>query len=231
LPFLLIVFIFFFVNSELWQVGNEIGSAHYWSAILLILFVIVALIYWGVDQTLRERATFESPEVVASLCRETPVESVAANFVEEALGAPELTRRQRIELGTVLTNGIFAQIVLVSIPAFGFFVLFGVFVVPFDVIELWTQEAVTDPLFSAVMFGTEVGVTPELVRVSGLLGAVAALYFAVNAAVDETYREVFADRLLAEIKRTLAVRAVYLVLLNRVDRRGRSNGENNGVDR
>lgn len=225
LPFLLVVFVFFFVNSELWQVGNEIVAAHYWSAILLLLLVTVAVIYWRVDQTLERGTVFESSAEVVSRCRETPVESVAAGLAEDALDAPELTRRQRIELETALTNGVFAQVLLISIPVFVFFVLFGLFVIPFDVIELWTQEPVTDPLLSFELFGSEVGVTPELLRVAGLLSAVAALYFAVNAASDETYREAFAERILVEIQRTLAVRAVYLTLLDRDERHGRSTEE------
>ena len=59
--------------------------------------------------------------------------------------------------------------------------------------------------------------TVELLRVSGLLGAISALYFTVNAAIDEEYQKKFAEDIPTEVTVVLAVRAVYLTLLERLE--------------
>lgn len=218
LPILLVVLLFFFVNSELWQVAHEIASGPYWTIVVAILLSVIAVIYWRVDRSLAGLESSMAAEEVESLCRDTPVAAVATDLAPSAVDSPPLTQRQRIEVGTVLITGIFTQVLLITLPVCVFFVGFGVLVVPLPVIELWTQEAVGSTLLSFSVFGAEVGVTVELLRVSGLLGAVAALHFAVNTAVDETYRDAFEERLLGEVRRLLAVRAVYLVLVQRVER-------------
>lgn len=85
-------------------------------------------------------------------------------------------------------------------------------------VEQWTQESVA-PIVTFELFGSHVGLTDELLRVSGLLGAVSALHFAVNMAVDATYPAAFIEWVLVEVERLLAVRAVYLALRAGVDQR------------
>lgn len=218
-PLLLVASLFFFLNSELWQVASEIATPLYWSATGSLFLIVLAVSIWRAHRSLSHPDLFDSTDEIVALCRATPVEPVAPALAEAALDAPLLNHRQRVEVGTVLAYSIFTQIVLVSIPVTVFFTLFGVLVIPPSVIERWTGEALTSALVSTTLFETEVGVTRELLRVSGLVGSFSALYFAVNTAVDRTYREQFAEQLPTEIKRTLAVRAVYTTLLERRERR------------
>lgn len=89
---------------------------------------------------------------------------------------------------------------------------------PGAIVEQWIREAVT-PTITVGLFGSQVGLTDELLRVSGPLGAVSALHFAVHLAVDETYQAAFTERILDEVERQLAVRAVYLALRAGVEQR------------
>jgi hypothetical protein len=217
LPLLLIVFTFFFVNSELWQVGNEIARPLYWSTLVLVLLVIVAVGFWRGHRSVDLHGGFETVEEIQSLCENTPVEPVASEFAAAALESPPLDRRQRIEMTTLLAHSMVVQVFIISVLVTVFFVVFGLLIIPPTVIEAWTGDPITAPIVAFSAFGVEVGVTVELLRVSGLLGAVSALYFSVNSVVDETYREEFSGQLPVEVRRTLAVHAVYHALVDAMD--------------
>lgn len=58
-------------------------------------------------------------------------------------------------------------------------------------------------------------ITEELLRVTGFLTVFSGLYFAVTALTDETYRKEFIGEILEEMRRSLAVRAVYLLARRR----------------
>jgi hypothetical protein len=54
-------------------------------------------------------------------------------------------------------------------------------------------------------------ITEELLRVTGFLTVFSGLYFAVTAQTDDAYRREFIGEILEEMRRSLAVRAVYLL--------------------
>jgi hypothetical protein len=64
-------------------------------------------------------------------------------------------------------------------------------------------------------------ITEELLRVTGFLTVFAGLYFSVTAVTDESYWREFIGEILEEMRRSLAVRAVYLAALNRASSPGR----------
>jgi hypothetical protein len=65
-------------------------------------------------------------------------------------------------------------------------------------------------LASLDLWGRDLVVTEELLRVTGFLTVFSGLYFAVTAQTDETYRREFIGEILEEMRRALAVRTVYL---------------------
>ncbi len=58
--------------------------------------------------------------------------------------------------------------------------------------------------------GRDLRLTAELLKISVFLAAFSGLYFTVVLVTDATYREEFFDEILAELRQTFAVRAVYL---------------------
>jgi hypothetical protein len=58
-------------------------------------------------------------------------------------------------------------------------------------------------------------VTEELLRVTGFLTVFSGFYFTVSVLTDDTYRQEFLDEIMGEMRRSLAVRAVYLAVLAR----------------
>src|SRR5690606_15579443 len=89
-----------------------------------------------------------------------------------------------------------------------FFVVFGLLTITPGVIEAWLGHPGHE-LLSVGVGPREVQLTVELLKLSGFLAAFSGLYFTVVLVTDATYREEFFDEILAELRQTFAVRAVY----------------------
>ena len=107
------------------------------------------------------------------------------------------------------------QIALISVSVFVFFVVFGLILVRPEVGEAWIGDVDPDVIASWTWFGQPVAVTEELLRVSGLLGALSGFYFTVYVITDNTYREEFFEDIVDDVRESLAVRNVYLALRHR----------------
>jgi hypothetical protein len=83
----------------------------------------------------------------------------------------------------------------------------------------WTGEPVHE-LASFELFGRNLVLTEEMLRVAGFLAAFSAMYVTVSAVNDEAYRAEFYDELAAELRQAFAVRAVYLATVARSEQRG-----------
>jgi hypothetical protein len=70
-------------------------------------------------------------------------------------------------------------------------------------------------LWSVNLWDRHMVLTEELLRIAGFLAVFSGFYFAVAVLTEDTYREEFLDDVVSEVGRALAVRAVYLRLLNR----------------
>jgi hypothetical protein len=141
----------------------------------------------------------------------------AAPLVEEVPGEshaepPPLSRRQwgNVALVVLFSQGL--QAFFVSAMVFVFLLVFGVIVVTEPVARGFT-DAAPNVLTTFDLWGRELVVTEELLRVTGFLTVFAGLYFAVTALTDESYRREFIGEILDEMRRSLAVRTVYLAAL------------------
>lgn len=65
------------------------------------------------------------------------------------------------------------------------------------------------------LFGSQLQITAELLKVVGFLMAFTALQFTVSALTDATYRKEFFEELTSEIREALAVRVLYLHQIQR----------------
>jgi hypothetical protein len=131
-----------------------------------------------------------------------------------------LSKRQwgNVALVFLFSQGL--QVLLVSAMVFVFLFVFGVLVVTEPVARGFV-DAQPNVLASFELWGRDLVITEELLRVTGFLTVFAGLYFSVTAVTDESYRREFIGEILEEMRRSLAVRAVYLAALNRASSPGR----------
>jgi hypothetical protein len=147
---------------------------------------------------------------------------VAEASSSDARDTPPLSRRQwgNVALVVLFSQGL--QVLLVSAIVFVFLIVFGVLVVTEPVARGFT-DAAPNVLATFDLWGRELVVTEELLRVTGFLTVFAGLYFTVTAITDESYRKEFIGEILDEMRRSLAVRTVYLAALKAASRPGRGS--------
>lgn len=216
LPLLLLFVTFLFINAEVWQVAAALDGPSL--AVVVGLFVAIGtgFLLTRLPHEIGALARFERPADVTAACVDGPLAGTVGALSPDELAAPPLSRRQRgnVVLVVLFSQGV--QVVLVSAIIGAFFVLFGLIVVPPDVIESWAgPAAVGDALASFEVGGRPVVLTATLLRVAGFLAAFSGLYFTVYAITDATYRREFFDQVVAEVREALGVRIVYLALLRR----------------
>jgi hypothetical protein len=221
LPLLILFITFIFLQNEAWQITAELHGPYYW--IVLGLFVAIG-IGFSVIRLPREigaLSDFESWNVVVGRVVGTP----AAPLVDEVTDAthhdpPPLSRRQWGNVALVVLFSQALQVILVSAMVFVFLFVFGVLVVTEPVARGFT-DSTPNVLATLDLWGRQMVVTEELLRVTGFLTVFAGLYFTVTAITDESYRKEFIGEILDEMRRSLGVRTVYLAALSSAAAPGR----------
>lgn len=200
LPLLLIFTVFFFINTEVWQVASAMPPGVLWLSVLL--FAALAVVF------LVARLPEEVDRVVEEVRRDGTGEALArtplAGYAQDA-GAVDvgLARLQRTNLLLMLLVVQAGQVLLLAVSVFGFFALFGVLAIQPEIVESWLG-APGRPVLG--------NLTLELVQVSVFLAAFSGLYFTVSAVTDATYREQFFTQITTELTRAVAMRAAYVSL-------------------
>jgi hypothetical protein len=185
-PLLLLFAVVLFVNTEMWQVFSGMSDAL--MALLGGLLVALGALF----------LLARLPQEVVELERSAPA-------------GPPLNRRQRINVGLVILVSHTLQVLVVAAAVGVFFVVFGALTVGPDVRESWIGDE-GDTVLPLELFGEDVDVTAELLRVAIGVAAISGLYYAIAVLTDATYREQFLDRLSAEMRDTFRARAEYLRL-------------------
>jgi len=216
LPLLLLFSVALFINTEVWQVASSLDGTLYWGTVLF--FVLAGTIFLLLrlpGELLRLRDQLKGVALVEA-CAASPLASAAEELaVEGEIATVALSRRQQGNLLLVLLFSQAVQVLLVTAAIAGFFFAFGLVAIRPEVIDAWLGSIGTEVLASWEVFGREVQLTRALIHVSGFLGALSGFYFTVYVITDATYREEFFTEILDEVRQSLAVRNVYLTLLDR----------------
>jgi hypothetical protein len=210
LPLLILFITFIFLQNEAWQITADLHGPFYW--IVLGLFVVIGIGFSLIrlPREIGELSDSESWDVVLGRVQGTP----ASPLVDEV--APDqraeehpLSKRQWGNVALVVLFSQSLQILLVSAVVFVFLFVFGLLVVTEPVARGFV-DATPHVLVTFDVWGRELVITEELLRVTGFLTVFAGLYFTVTAVTDQAYRREFIGEILEEMRRSLAVRAVYL---------------------
>ncbi len=212
LPLLVLFVTFIFLQNEAWQITAGLFGPFYW--IVLGLFPVVGVLFAAIrlPKEIGQLSEFESWPQLIERVEGTPVEALARLTARPLVAAPPLGRRQWGNVGLVVLFSQALQVVLVSAMVFFFLFGFGVLVMTAPLVASFVG-APPHVLATLDLWGRHLVVTEELLRVTGFLTVFSGFYFAVSVLTDDTYREEFLEEVVGEIRRALAVRAVYLAAL------------------
>jgi hypothetical protein len=207
LPLLLLFITFLFINAEVWQLSANLDGAVLWLTVLLFAAIAVSFLLVRLPEEVDKVDDEIDVDLIRRATRATPVEEPVRELLDER--GEELDLQQygdvpgyeRWNLILVLLITQVAQVLLLALAVFGFFMVFGGLVMSPGVQAAWTGEP--EP-------ATNLSV--ELVQVSTFLAAFSGLYFTVAVMTDDTYRVQFFSEVLGELERAVGVRAGYLAL-------------------
>jgi MFS family permease len=207
LPLLMLVVLFSFFATEVWQVADALPRWRLWLVVAFLAGLAVLFIGSVLAEELRAMVRTVRAGQMSDLVNHvtgTPL----ANLIDEGTERPEypLTRSERVNIALVLFLAQALQIVVFSVLVFGLFMVFGTLTVSRSVVRSWVGN---EPRVG-VLFGIELPVSNALVQVSLFLAVFSGLYFAASAATDPHYRKSFFEPLLADVRVSLAAREVYL---------------------
>ncbi len=186
-PLLAIFALLSFTTEELWRIYSSMTTGIYFTVIGL--FVLLGTVF-----------------LVARIPRE------AKRLEDEAgEGSPPLSRRQLMNVGLVMLVSQGLQVLIVSVTIGAFFVVFGMLAIDESIRTDWMGYP-GDTLFEVDLFGEQLELTTELLRVAGGLAAFSGFYFAISILTDSTYREEFLEELTSEMRETFRQRSEYLKL-------------------
>lgn len=207
LPVILMLVVFAFFSSEVWQMASALS----WGSIALVGLVVATL---AVVVVLRVSAAeiddgsqVPTAEQRAALLVGTPAEHRDATAGEgRRLRAP-----QRLNILLAMTFAQLVQALFFAALLCGLLVVIGSIAIPIGIVELWvgtgneTQPLAVEPW---VIGDTTLPVTVNLLKATTLLSLIATLPFVFSAVSEARYRERFFDPIMADMRRAILVRDV-----------------------
>lgn len=208
LPLLVLVVIFAFFATEMWQVADALPRWRLW--LVVALFGVLGVLFMAarLDEELRRMidvVAADAPDDLAGTLRGTPLEPALDG---SPVAPTPLGRRERANITLVLFMAQLLQILVLSVLVFCLLIGLGALAIDGTVIDAWLGQGRAK--LPGKLFGFELPLSQGLVHVSLFLAAFSGLYFAASAATDQHYRESFFEPLLADVRVSLAARQGYL---------------------
>ena len=207
LPLLLLVMTVLFLNAELWQAAGTMSGGVLMASIAFFGLLTFTFILGQVGEEVSHLELELDDDEVREACRTTPMEQLALTLPDLGESVP-FSRRQRINLVTVMSISRLVQVLIVAGLVWLFFLGFGVVAVSLPVQQAWLGSL--DRISAHIDAFDGHGITPALVRVVTFLAAFAAFYVTVSGATDPQYRENFFRGLSEAFTRSVSVRRAYL---------------------
>lgn len=208
LPLLLLAFLFLFINAEVWQVASSLTDASLAAVLGLFLMLGVLFIVTRLPREIAPLARFSGSAEIERLIRDTPAEGLPA---PEPSSPGEITGRQWGNVGLVVLVTQALRVTIAAAMIGLFFVVFGVLTMHPETVQTWTTTA-PNVLVTFPLFGNDLSITEELLRVAVFLAGFSGFYFTIYVVTDPTFRESFFEDIADEIRQAFAVRATYAAL-------------------
>jgi len=205
LPMLLLFTTFLFINTEVWQVSSSLSPPVLWLAVAFFGALAVGFLLARLPEEVNAVNEELDVQSVQRAISGTPLEAVAETLPQD-LSAEPLARKQRTNLLLVLLVTQLAQVVLLAVAVWLFFLAFGAVAIDDDVVRSWVGEDAPHTVSGLGLLSR------ELLQVSVFLAAFSGLYFTVYAITDNTYREQFFTGITDELEQAVGVRSAYLAL-------------------
>jgi hypothetical protein len=207
LPLLLIVVVLVFFTAETWQLAAQLR----WPVLLVgaALFISLGMVFAVIrapDQ-IGEIEHHVDPSTIRDLVTDTPCVPLATRRGSYSSRPLSRSERRNVRMVVVVSEGTLVAVVAGAM--FCFFLVLGLITVPPPLAAEWIGHP-PDVLFTFDLFGQEMGLTPELVKVAGFVASFSALQFTVSLLSDRSYEDEFLQGLRADLRQAFAVRAVYL---------------------
>lgn len=219
LPLLLLFSAFLVLNAEMWQVAHDLPTVYF--AVIIGMLVLLGSAFVALSLR-RERAgeqRFDSWQDVVDCCSDSPLAATVPIDPTRLLDLPPLDRSTERNLSLMRFVGVSIQVLLVAVPVTIFYVAFELLTVRETTILQWIAvdalDQSRDVWWEASVFGNDLVLTRAHVVVAGFVGAFSGLQFAVSVLTDETFREQFAADVADDVREILAVRALYLDVVDR----------------
>jgi hypothetical protein len=215
LPLLLIFVTFLFINAEVWQLSANLDGALLWLTVLLFAAIGTVFLVVRLPEEVDRLDDRIDARLLVSASRGTPVAEAATELVQRRgheLDLPadaEVRGYERSNLIVVLLVIQAAQVLLLSLAVFVFFLVFGALTMEESVQIAWIAES---RIHNAPVLNH---LSVELLQVSVFLAGFSGLYFTVYVVTDDIYREQFFTGVLRELEREVAVLTVYRHLRRR----------------
>jgi len=206
LPPLLAVLLFLSLASETWRAFGRLEGWRFGSVMVAFGLLSAVILVLGLA---RERRALYAPEPGADLeraARATPAAALVDAGVVPA--TPRLSRIARVNVAGALLVSLGVRVIAVGVAVGVAFFVLGLLIVDRQLTLEWVG-AEPHVLLAIDISGREVIVSEALVRVSGALGAFAALYFVAVALGDGRNREEFLDDELDRVRGVMAAWAYY----------------------
>ena len=212
LPLLLLFATVLFINAEIWQVGSNFEAPFFLLSLGMLFVAGTSFLVLRQRRELAQVSAFASWDEACRAASDSPTNGVEPHELAGVPDPPPLSRRARINMATVMVFSQGLQIVLVASAIGLFYVLFGLVAVREATMTAWVGDDL-DRIGAFTLFGNEVLLTWDLIRVCILIAALSAVQLTFSALTDQTYREEFFEGMLAEMREALATRAVYVEAL------------------
>lgn len=210
LPLLLLVTMFMFFNAELWKVVDDLPQGFLAVALATLVGAGSAFVLLLQRTGIDEVSDFSWWSDVHDAVQGTPVAGVDVSSLPDPPSVEPLERKARINVNVLYFFLQATQIAVVTLAVTLFYVVFGLFTIQASTIEQWTGSPLIEDVIMTDLWGSQIGLTGELLRTAVFVGAIAGLQFTVTSLTDQQYRQQFNQEVTVGLHKAMAVRAVYL---------------------